>query len=282
MSNGLAYAPLNLDFSIPQAPASQGNSSQPNSRWKHLQDPSATCNKEDEKWLERQFDLIDTAYSSVSLGPEMLQNMVMFSFGSPWSRKCLMSYLLAMAERAKKICKSQHVDVDSANDGFMIGLMLLLTKIETCKTGLDQFLFCFGESDHAIWATKYKPVLMTQHLKQLHLLESLLELVSVENDEMRLEVDRMFRLVTDLIQDPILYGLMVLVAVTTPMNWDPNVKPLAELNSRYHMLLQRRVYNRVPIKSGQGLSDPNEVLGKIYDSFSYLKRLSDLFKPLVT
>ena len=214
----------------------------------------------------------------MALGPEMVQSMVTASFGAPLSRAFLKSYVSVVAERVKRISAAQNFELDFDSDGFQIALALLVTKVETCKTGLDQFLTSFGDVDHVTWASKYKAVLMTQQLKKINLFESFPELGGAES---RPEIDRTFRMVANLIRDPVLYGFMVLLAVTIPANSGGESKPLAELNSRYHMLLQRRIFAQAATKPGQGLNDPNEVLGKIYHSFASLKKMSAFLRPLL-
>ena len=81
-----------------------------------------------------------------------------------------------------------------------------------------------------------------------------------------------------LIQDPVLYGLMVLLAVTNPTDHSDTSKPEARFNSCYHALLKKKIF----ATSNSSLQeDPNQVLSKVYQSFAKLMILAHMLKPFL-
>ena len=78
-----------------------------------------------------------------------------------------------------------------------------------------------------------------------------------------------------------LYGFMVLLAVTNPDDDSDMSQPLVQLNSRYHILLKRRIFATSNTNSGKLQEDPNHVLAKVYASFAKLKTLAHLLKPFL-
>ena len=96
--------------------------------------------KEEEAWLEKQFDQMDSAFCPVNLGPDLMQEMVMFSFGVPLSKSFLASYLNTFCDRIRAIGRTQNYDPESMTDGFFIGLALLMCKVESCQGPMLQKL----------------------------------------------------------------------------------------------------------------------------------------------
>lgn len=155
--------------------------------------PHNPFNKVEETWLEKQFDLMDSAFSSVNLGEHLMQEMVMFSFGIPLSKNFLVSYLNVFWQRIRAISRTQNFDPESMTDGFMVTLALLVCKVESCHFGIDQLQSCFGYQDNEVWAKSFRDNLMSLQLKKLTLFDMSPEMSVLKGLDTVEEMKKIFR-----------------------------------------------------------------------------------------
>jgi hypothetical protein len=172
--------------------------------------------QEEEKWLEHQFDLIDTAYQSVSLGEELLQELMEYFQGTPLSIHFCSSAAAIGRERVWRIARTQE-DLPLSrysDDGFQMAFALFACKFEACRTSLEQVQCASGYRDEELWKSKYGSLVFKRPLKKLTLFDPLLQYKTYFSDAEKSEMNETFAALAAIIQDPILYGLMVLLAVT--------------------------------------------------------------------
>jgi hypothetical protein len=92
---------------------------------------------EEQNWLEGQFEVIDAAFQSVSVGKGLLHEFAMHARGSPVSKTFLLSVIATGNERAKRIANTQ-----VRQSGGIVGYNDSAVKIVNARSKLkvlDQF-----------------------------------------------------------------------------------------------------------------------------------------------
>lgn len=235
-----------------QSQESFGNVGKKGDAFKNLVIPFTN---EEELWLNKQcVEFVDTV-RSVSLGADLINEFVMFTFDVPLSRGFFSSGMAAFMERSRRIFNS---NPDIHNLGLCLNDVLELWNCnryntqtmftlqnQACSTGLQQLQVVMGEFDEHLWQTQYVPLLKTTNLKKITMTNTV-NTSSISMDKNTLEkYENSLNDVLYLAKDSSLYKLTFLVLLSTPpVEWleqqTPARKRLSQLHSKYLMLLKRR------------------------------------------
>lgn len=116
---------------------------------KELPSPELTITmvytEEEECWLQRQLSLLETAFRSVPIGEETLEEIAMHSLGVPVSKSNLPRAFSVSLERTLRMFKTQTECLDLTSDlqkqilmkNGMMAFCLMGSKWESFKSGLN-------------------------------------------------------------------------------------------------------------------------------------------------
>ena len=228
---------------------------------------------EEEAWLNNQLVRFKEVYEEISLGEELVNEFVMYSYDVPLSKHFVPSEISAFVERCRRIMKihpefeemSDRIQNDLYKENLHKAAALCSVKAESHRTGSEQLQFCFGSADKKAWEEKVSPLVNTKIKKVLisdwnrttHAMDTatlLNYLALTGNLATSVEDLEMFKIIT----------LMSLFSGKTATS----SKILATLEKKYATLLQRRAANENSkasyAKIRAGLESVDE-LAKIFD-----------------
>lgn len=139
---------------------------------------------------------------------------------------------------------------------------------------MEQIQFGNGFLDDQSWTSKYTSVFGQTELKKIGTLDTSYDLQNGLSDAQKCELIEGFREMSDLVSDPIIYGLMMLVVSSRPIE-GVSMESIAKLNSIYSLLIRRRVSSKLFCKEKQ--RDPTHLQAKISRSFSNVEKLAKIF-----
>jgi len=96
---------------------------------------------------------------------------------------------------------------------------------------MDQLKYAFGLTEEEYWFSRYNKVFTPKELKKLQLIETPYENQDSLSVAQKREMIQIFKVMSPLVNDPIIYGLMLLLLVTQPID-GISMGPLAKLHSR--------------------------------------------------
>ena len=110
---------------------------------------STKYSAEEENWVQVQLKKFDDCWKRVHLGEEILQDFIMFNYGDPVSKSFASKTLAVNQERYRLIMKehSEFLNLDRSQQerlwgrNIFLGTAWSLIKLESCKTGQDQWNF---------------------------------------------------------------------------------------------------------------------------------------------
>lgn len=214
---------------------------------------------EEEAWLKNQLQMFQTAYSEVSLGDDLVNEFVMFTYDVPLSKRFVPAELATFMERTRRILKF-HPEFDSLTTSEQNNLLkhncnkviaLCSVKSESFPTGYQQLQFCFGNVDEANWSQRLSPLVQDQEMKKVLIADWNRTTKAMDSDELFNYLNSTGNLASNL-GDCETFKILSLVSLFSQEsleehNQTPNVK-IRAVEKKYTTLLQRRAkdsYNQV-------------------------------------
>jgi hypothetical protein len=116
---------------------------------------SISYSTEDETWLVGQFNLIEQAFRSLSIGEKMIEEFMLFSEGVPIPKDHMPKFFAINFERILRIYQihsdfaelPSQFQADHIRNNGRLGLAMMILKVESSKTFADQLRDGFGELD---------------------------------------------------------------------------------------------------------------------------------------
>jgi len=139
---------------------------------------------------------------------------------------------------------------------------------------MEQVQYGFGVTEEEYWTSKYKSVFGRTELKKLGTLETSYDLQYGLSEAQKSDMMNAFNDMSDLISDPSIYGLMLLMVSSKPID-GVSMESIAKLNSTYSLLMRRRLSSQLSWKENQVDSTPLEV--QISRGFSNIEKLAKIF-----
>ena len=230
---------------------------------------------EEGKWLDNQLSLLDSAFTSVNFGEEIVKEAVMYSFDVPLSKHFMPYVIRVMTERVQKVMilhpefrnlsgLAQHQLFERS----ILGVALYGAKIESFKNGSDLHYFMMGSQDVEWHRANYNPCFSNRTFKRLDM--------SITNQYSGIlskkdldEYQRLSSEIEHVVRSDVVFKLCMLILVFSSGAF-PEINNLARA---YANAVRRQLNN----KSG------NAALGDVI-CFSLLKsmdniqKLSEIFK----
>jgi hypothetical protein len=240
--------------------------------------------REEEGWLNEQLQLMDEAYRSLPMGEDFIEEFMMFSLDVPLSKHYLQTATAMGLERIRRISKTQEEFLDlpsKVHSGLLIknslkALSLVICKAENCADGAEQLKMSFSSSDEKHWKEKYETVFGGKKLKKMSFMETSDDLQLLLSDKEKKEICAIFSNVSNLTKDPVIYGLLILLILTKPEeSLSGRQQHLAKLNSKYKILMERRLTSSLTYNFSRSYLDPNQNVLQVFQGLHHADRLSN-------
>jgi len=145
------------------------------------------------------------------------------------------------------------------------------------STGIDQLQYSLGLNEGEFWAAKYEKVFAGKELKKLDILDASHNLKNALSDDQKCEMMKAFKDLSGLVSDPIIYGLMLLLTLSQPVE-DVFIGPVVKLNYSYSLLMKRRMTSQLARKETETEPiDPSQFESKISAGFTNVEKLTKTF-----
>ncbi|TRY76250.1 hypothetical protein TCAL_08790 [Tigriopus californicus] len=214
---------------------------------------------EEEAWLKNQLHMFQAAYSEVSLGDDLVNEFVMFTYDVPLSKRFVPAELSTFMERTRRILKF-HPEFECLTTTEQANLLknncnkvvaLCSVKSESFPTGYQQLQFCFGNMDEANWSQRLAPLVQDQEMKKVLIADWNRTTKAMSSDELFYYLNSTGNLASNL-EDCETFKILSLISLFSQdsfeaQNQTPNVK-IRAVEKKYTTLLQRRAkdsYNQV-------------------------------------
>lgn len=205
--------------------------------------------EEEEFWIKEKLDIFDKALHQISFGADFVKECVMYSLGVPLSKHFIPQGTRVWIERFRTILYSHEEFVsgmtrDEQSEALVpatfAAFALTKAKLETCKSGNEQFKLAFSTTDNAILSEAFALRSGTPRLKRVSIKEwnKTSGLMSPQDE------DRLFKIVADL-SDLIIsdeaFKLLTFLAMFTHLSSSAAGGDLmASVAQRYLNALKRR------------------------------------------
>ena len=241
--------------------------------------------QEEECWLQNQIQEVEAAYQSVPIGEELLEEFTMFSLGVPLSKSYLKSVMSLGLERARRMFQAQpqftvlptKYQLDILLQRGLVIMCVFLCKVSSFDNGMEQLRYGFSQNDEEIWNRKFEAVFKKKELKTLGLFESSYELPFLLSKEQNRCLQKIFEAVPTLLKDPLVYGFILLLTLSKPIEGANSMDNLSKLNSNYKLLMQRRISSSL---SKSKVKNPQEVIQKVSLSLTQLEQMAAILQML--
>lgn len=209
---------------------------------------------EEDGWVDSQFDVFQREYGGVSLGDEVLNDWIMFSFDVPLSKKMAFNVVGCFAERCRRLLMA-HEEVRRLPNEAMAGLFhanvfdgigVLITKLDRTEDPYVQLRFLLGDLDCRIYKSRYGRVLENKRLKRIHN-KHVNDTIQLMDDNSRCkEMEERMTVIHAVVRDVELLQLFVLCSLLQPPADMPAdaAGPIAALQGRYLACLRRKMAAR--------------------------------------
>jgi len=209
-----------------------------------------TYSTEEESWLMNQFDLIEQAFRSVSLGDQMIKEFIMTSVGIPLPRDHMANIFAIFLERIWRVYRIHpeflemptHQQKELITKNSTLGLALLVLKAESCKTFADQLQEGFGELNDQKWRELYSPL-----IEQFKNVPAIRMRQVAEKNSVALTSNecQIFQMITHkgsyLVSEPWFFKICLLLILTLPQGSMSDGSVGNALHTKYLTILQRRL-----------------------------------------
>ena len=242
--------------------------------------------REEENWLKKQLENFNEAYHAVSLGSDLINEFVMYTFDVPLSKSFIPNELSAFNERCRRILKI-HPEFNALTDdeqrevcreNCVKAAALCSVKSESYDSGNKQLEFCLGKDDETEWTSNYLPRIKTE-IKKVMISDWNVTSNALDTESLLTYLQLSGSLTTTL-EDSENFKLIALMALFSGKTGNAN-QALRLLEKRYSTLLQRRA---AAAASNDG-SDKNKKkskssYAKICRGIDGIDELSRIFKQL--
>jgi hypothetical protein len=246
--------------------------------------------QEEEGWLNYQICQMETAFRSVSIGEELLNEFTMYSLGVPLSKSYMKTALSFGMERVWRMFKthSEFTSLPTVYQGDilaqrgMVVLCILLVKFGSYDTGIEQLQFAFSQYDEEIWNGRFKLVFEKTELQKLGVFESSYELPVLLTHQQKVQMLHILDAASLLLKDPLVYGLILLLTVSEP-GQELAMGPLAQLNSKYKILMQRRFSSTLSKNEGKlnkTFQHPKDLMNKVSIFLTQMEQMAGMLQLL--
>ena len=208
---------------------------------------------EEEAWLNKQLQHYNDAYLSIPMGEDILKEAMMNSLGVPLSKTFFAKNFAICLERFWRIVKHNpdltnlsSSDIELLKRNCKNALAVFLSKLETCKNGIEQVQMICSQSDMVEWKNIYLPLFNTSRGHEVKKLTFKSSVATSSLPMTHAEMVEFYRLATSLgqtISDTVVYKIIMLMVLTEPGEDDSidGNSGLSRLNSQFRILLQRRL-----------------------------------------
>jgi hypothetical protein len=143
--------------------------------------------------------------------------------------------------------------------------------------GKDQLQYVLGSNEGEVWAAKYEKVFARKELKKMEVLDTSHDLQKTLSDSQKCEMMKAFSDLAGLVSDPIIYGLMLLLILSQPVE-GVFIGPIAKLNYSYSLLMRRRMTSQLAQKeAGNRPIDSRHFEARISTGFLSVEKLTQIF-----
>jgi hypothetical protein len=236
--------------------------------------------KEEELWLQNQVHLVEDAFRSVPIGDEILEEFTMFSLGVPLSKSFMKQVVALGSERTWRIFLTQpeftnlptKAQFEVKSRKLLTAFSLNIARSESCSTGTEQLKFAFACTDESAWNEKFHKVFGNNAVQKVGFFQAASFLPIFQTGLSSEAIESALEDAKSIVMDPILWGLMMLIMVTEPTE-GLVASPLANLHSKYNLLLRRRLR--------WISSDPDKVLSKVLTLFNQLNGMASVLQHMM-
>ena len=241
---------------------------------------------EEENWLNRQLASLEQVYASVSLGEDHLREFIMWSFDVPVSKSFAETAFCGFNERFRKVMK-MHSEFQNLPDNIQeqiweqnnfVGAAILVSKIECCTSGADQFRAAYGLADSEFLKKEFSHFSVDK-LKPL--LFSSMHFHSNEFPKSTvLEIRRLAKNISSLISNEEQCKILVLLAIFSDVSSELSSE-LPNLHNHYLKVISRKMNSNINLESEKDeLAVGKMVYGQLGVCLRDLRLLAKLLKSI--
>ena len=258
---------------------------------KQLIDIKYTQNEE--VWLLAKVKEVDGAMKSVPISSDILEEFAMVNLGVPLSKHYFAQTTALSMERAWKIFLTQPefytlpaaVQIEVKLDRVMSAVAMIYAIADSFETGTEQLRFACGEEDQIYWNEKFHQVFGATELQKVGFFQSTPDLPEFRPDDESNVVLTFMTEASALAKDRVLWGTMMLLIVTKPLEGSSSFHPLSVLNSQFQFVLGRRL--RWLFKKNKNgpdwrYFDPNELFAKVMTILKNIDLVANFLQSMAT
>merc|ERR1719266_2070453 len=260
--------------------------------------PTLYYSIEEENWIQGQLQKFDECWKKVPMGEEILSNFIMYNYDVPLSKSFVPRCMANLTERYRLIMKS-HTEFTEMSQyhqerlwkrNIFLGTAWALTKLESCKTGQEQWEFN-NDGTHEMSDAGIGPIMVKNKMKRVNMdiANSFSGLFSAsEMDTYR----RLTKDISELIYDEETFRLFTLVLLFSDMDISP-APGLAQLRNTYLNIIRRRLghmdfgdvasdvdYNNLAV-GNMVYSRFNSCIAGIKELTIFVQKLLNAVKPIM-
>ena len=241
--------------------------------------------REEELWLLNQVHLVEDAFRSVPIGKDILEEFTMFSLGVPLSKSFIKHVVALGSERTWRIFLTQpefsnlpaNAQYEMKCQKLVSAFALAIARSESYSTGTEQLKFAFGCTDETAWNEKFRKVFGNNPIDKIGFFQAVSFCLPIFQRGLPVEViESAVEDAKSIVKDSNLWALMMLITVTEPTD-GLIASPLANLHSRYNLLLKRRLR----WISSNDSSDPDKILSKVLTLFNNLNGFASFLQHVM-
>jgi hypothetical protein len=247
----------------------------------------------EELWILMQVQQVEDAFRSVPIGEEILEEFTMVSLGVPLSKHFLTEVIALGMERAWRVFQTQTefndlstaLQCEMKHDRVSSLLATIIARSESFATGTEQLQFAFGQLDQNRWADKFNQVFASSQLQKVGFLKSAMELPVFQLANRSNVTQTILSDASALANDRMIWGIMMLLLVTTPMDDFNSSHPMAILNSQYQFVLSRRLrwlFANKQHRPDWECQSPVEIVAKVLSVIKSITQFGNILRFVLT
>ena len=138
--------------------------------------PTLYYSIEEENWIQGQLQKFDECWKKVPMGEEILSNFIMYNYDVPLSKSFVPKCMANLTERYRLIMKS-HTEFTEMSQfhqerlwkrNIFLGTAWALTKLESCKSGQEQWEFN-NDGTHEMSDAGIGPIMVKNKMKRVNM-----------------------------------------------------------------------------------------------------------------
>jgi len=257
----------------------------------HIFDIKYTQNEE--FWLLAKVREVEDAFKSVPIPSDILEEFTMVNLGVPLSKHYFAETTALGMERAWKIfltqpeCSSLPVSIQTEIKSSRVAstVAMVYARTESFDAGIEQLQFACGEEDEIHWRERFHQTFGRNELQKVGFFQSSHDLPEFQVGE---EFNSVLSFMTEasaLAKDRILWGIMMLLVVTKPLEESSSAHPLSVINSQYQFVMGRRLrwlFSDPKNRSNFSFSDPHNLICKVMTLLSNIDGIANRLQSVVT